>query len=800
MRKNCLPLLTLTLLDVLLICWVVPAGHVFGSHTDWLAQHVALAETIRDACLTQRTLLPNWLVLGGGSNGYQFACYGFLRPDVLLGCLLPKVSMTPIFLGYCIAVGLSSVLLCYLWLYKESGRREVAWLCGVLLMTAGCLFQLHRQIMFVNYLPFLLLAFLCVKCRRKRWLPLCLLLICTSSFYYAPACFMALGWYWYRCEGKRFWSGWLGMCFLAAGMAAMLLVPTAVALLAHRSASAGGVNVLSLLTPNWALSSLLVSPYGMGLSLVALYALLAALGTRKWLADAVLLLLITALPLASYLLNGTLYARAKILVPFTLLVLLVVARIFTVALRGKLRLPLWPLAVLLFFLAYWQHHGAFRWLALEWGILLFLALRQRLGAGWRRWLVLLLIAPLGLYSFTASSEDWVREDELSQGLSAEALSHIEMDARYHYDSLLSPLAAANKLPTALGRSSMYSSLINQSYAQFYYDVLEAPIQINNRVALLTANDPFLFHLTGARYLETSADQVPEGYTVIASEGHTVLAEKPDVLPVAYFTKEVVNEAAFDGLSAKAKLDTLARTTVVEGMGSVPPDAGTMQRVSVRYHLAEPLPAGLSIEKIEGGWDIRADRTSAFTLLREEARTDDLLLLDVSVDNHTNHPVTMTINGVKNRLSGASAPYPNGNDRFHFKLSEARTLHITLSAGHYTLKNLSWSTWDMAAFQEKQMMPITLTDPERHDAVVSGNITAMADGVLATTIPMQHGLSLYIDGKPTPLRRVNTAFAGASLSAGTHSITLCFTPPGKHLGLVLSAISALCYFSFLRRKN
>ena len=71
---------------------------------------------------------------------------------------------------------------------------------SVLFLTAGCLFHMHRQIMFVNYLPFLILAFLCVKKRKFRFLPLCMLLICLHSFYFAIAAFAAIGWYWLRTE------------------------------------------------------------------------------------------------------------------------------------------------------------------------------------------------------------------------------------------------------------------------------------------------------------------------------------------------------------------------------------------------------------------------------------------------------------------------------------------------------------------------------------------------------------------------------------------------------------------------
>ena len=99
---------SLIVLFIILVSAVIPDGAVYGSNTDWLSQHVTLAETIRTACLEQHTLLPDWIGLGGGSNGYQFAYYGFLRPDLLIGCLLPQIPMVQILIGYMLSVYLCS--------------------------------------------------------------------------------------------------------------------------------------------------------------------------------------------------------------------------------------------------------------------------------------------------------------------------------------------------------------------------------------------------------------------------------------------------------------------------------------------------------------------------------------------------------------------------------------------------------------------------------------------------------------------------------------------------------------------
>ena len=238
----------LTGLFITFILLTIPAGALYGSHTDWLSQHVRIAETIRSACLEQRTLTPAFLPLGGGSNGYQFSYYGYLRPDILIGCLLPRVPMISLMIGYMLAGYLSSVLLCYAWLTARSPdqqeEKEIlpfpAFIGSLLFMTAACFFHTHRQIMFVNYMPFLMLSLLAVKKRRFGFLPLTLFFLYVNSFYYSIACLAVIGWYWLRQEGGGFWKRgavcYLKSVFLSIGMAAPLLLPTALVILEHRRA------------------------------------------------------------------------------------------------------------------------------------------------------------------------------------------------------------------------------------------------------------------------------------------------------------------------------------------------------------------------------------------------------------------------------------------------------------------------------------------------------------------------------------------------------------------------------------
>lgn len=91
-------------------------------------------------------------------------------------------------------------------------------------------------------------------------------------------------------------------------------------------------------------------------------------------------------------------------------------------------------------------------------------------------------------------------------------------------------------PRATGRvrcrekTSMYSSVYNHTYSDLYYDILKTPIQINNRLAILTADNPFLLHFMGIRYLESSPSQVPDGYRVLWQKDGLAVSENDSVLP------------------------------------------------------------------------------------------------------------------------------------------------------------------------------------------------------------------------------------------------------------------------------
>ncbi len=876
--------LLLTGLVATLLFLTLPKGMVYGSNMDWLSQHAALAETIRDACRAQQTLLPQVLPLGGGTNGFEFSYYGFLRLDILIGCLLPGVPMYRILIVYMCVGYFASVLLFDFFLRRELKNDAASFFGSVLFLCAACFFHTHRQVMFINYMPFFLSALLTLQSgcaplalqsgralltlqsgcapltlqsgrvlltlqsgcapltlqsgrallteqhRRVGLAAVFLALAYCNSFYYAAAMLAAVGWYSYRREGKKFWRGYLVTAAGSVGLAAVLLLPSLLVILEHKRETAAALSV-PLFLPK--LGFLLYSPYGMGLTLLVLYLLLAGLWRKEYRTDSLFYLLLVSCGFGAWLLNGTLYARGKILAPFVPLFLLHGMRVFLGMWRGEMKWQVYPFIPMTICFLLRMRSGNILGMSLDFLLVaVFVAVmraeskttsgthargtfRSRKAAV----LACLLLLPAPFVSFAAASfgEDYVSGERLAQieeaekGSIAKTLGALVREQPlYRFDSLYEPLARANRIGEAvsgMGKSAMYSSVTDQAYSDFYYHLMQTPVQINNRIAVLPEENPFLLSFLGVRYLETTREKLPEGYEVIATEGARLLAENPSVLPVAYAVAEgeTLPEKTFYELDESRRIAALMRKTIIEDQGCKNIGNGTASdgQGQMQGAVSEIVPEfsgyekddALSLYKNEdGSLTVKATERAALTLFLKEEIKDEILGMQFTVESDGAHAVVITINGRKNKLSAGGAPYPNENHCFHYQLSgdengSLKKIEILFSEGEYTLSDIKCTAYQKSLLTQKRYIP-AVGEETKGNELLSCRVSAEADGYFVTSIPRQRGMKLYIDGKKTELLTVNTAFAGARLPAGEHQIRLCLTPPGLYAGCAISLLSVI----------
>lgn len=849
-------------LAVLVVILTYIPGSLYGSACDWFAQHVSIAETMRQTFLAEGTLFSGQLPLGGGSNIYDFAYYGYLRPDVLIACLLPSVPMETIIEVYSIIGYICAVLLFYLLLKKMKASDEAALLGGVLFLCAGCFFQIHRQIMFINYMPYLLGALLCVlhyhKTGKKAVLILMMVLIELHSYYYAISCLLVIYLFWlYTAEWK---TGWLGrfwgltwryalVVLTSVAMAGILLLPSAASILSCAGTKDGGTASRNPFEFNLGFGSLLYSGYGLGLTLVVLLLLLLALCRKKSRILAGFLLFTLVCGLVPLILNGFLYNRAKILIPFTPLVLLVAVETLMDFWQERLRPPI--LALLPVFVATYLQYRSYRviwvWADLALVILLFVILylrgRQRQVSGVFRLAIIAMCICIFSYAILLHRNDEMIEkgDTVTSNFGKEELAEFYQDDSYRFDTLFHPYQHSNRLVAyGAGRTSMYTSTANVRYSHFFYDEIQNPIGNNNRVGLFDRANPFFQYLMGVRYLEANENVLPVGYEIRQQKGYAVLAEREDVLPLCYGTTELLSEDAYRKLHFPENLEALTARSVVAGENrSQETDEETQktdeqsQKTDVQSQNADKLIRGDNFQShfeelsMKEGQDYEIQQISKkkYTIIPKEAIMGKILAVTFRVEPKSESAVLITINGITNKLSGASAAYPNGNKNFTYILSSPKPMEefTVKTSGSYEISDVHVYSMDAAYLGNRTVYPLeeqsgkTVADaaeqeerdePEDIDAfgpasgkpagrtVASGSISMPEDGYFVTSYPYQSGYRAYVDGKAQEIEKVNTAFVGFPLEAGTHEIRLTYEPPLQKAGMVLSAVGWLIWLGML----
>ena len=938
-------------------------GEFFGYGSDWLSQHLPLAETLRSAMLDSGRLLPLYLHLGGGSSVYDFAYYGLLRPDVLLGCLFPQFGMEYLLAGYSLAGIVLGTNLLFWWLRRRlrsepSGARAAAF-AAALYAAATCLFHAHNQLMFVNYLPFLILTLIGIDRMAEQgkgaWLVTSgLSLVYLHSFYYSISCLAVCGIYaidWVRgmrgacraiadmryisepigamrgdhaqaqvcdlrgtregecpaCAGKlrRSESGTkcekraksfvlrlAGCVCLSIGLCAVLLLPTGLDILS--GSKDGGVFAAQLKLLDLTLEGMLYTPYGMGLTLISLYCLLTALAQRKTRFLAICMLAIAAIPAVSLLLNGLLYARGKILIPFLLPMLLLCAQVLCGFLQGSEKPPLWAGALCLVpWAAACAESGNIltnRLLLIDWLLLLgWILLDWLLMMGWVLWMrrtsmkrvftagpakktsvrtrciALLLLVPCVVSWTLQMKAGYVEQAQINFSTVRQALKGAQQrieqaeadklqSARWEILSEGYKMSNYAPLPQ-MQRTSMYSSMTQQGYAAFFYDMAGNAIPARNRVALVPGKNPLFNALMGVRYvtvkaaaagqetgiaaaaqaqtdaaasqatagistssqpraqIEVGAAALPPGYEVIYRENGYVTGRNPDALPIAFGTDRLLSKKDFtDRLREipareKKKLTealslTAAETEVrlclrsdLSGDESAA-EARELRPVTNQSSVDARKMRPVTNQPLAETGGARAGTTRVSKGANDNGLQGKVLILEFDVTQANGREIIIDINGTRNKLSGSNAPYPNGNTHFTYILDahEAQTLHIEKNTNEYVLQNLQCRLLDFKAVLQSRDVwePDTDVSHAGRGEVFRGRIDMRRAGFFETSYPFRAGYSVTVDGESVRPRRSAAGFLVLPLAAGNHEVQIDFLPPGYRVGLGISLLTLLLF--------
>ena len=832
--KKCIPYLILAGFTFFFCWWFVGRHGIFGAKVDWLSQHSVLPDYFRQQFYATGKLFPEFAAnLGGGQNIYHFAYYGLYSPLILPSYLLPFVKMSDYIMAVSITGLTASVLLFYYWLKSRKTDTGTAFILSLMFLLAGPMIgQYSGQIMFVDYMPFLCLALIGVdryfKQEKSGLFTVSVFLMIMTSFYFSIGGMLSLVLYglhryFEQREGNRVTvRSFLrdGLCFvrsmiLAVLMSGFFLVPTALALTGGRSKEQN-TSFASFFIPQITVERFSYSIYGIGLTTLVITVLLTGLLYRK-VYEKVLTygcVIVLVIPVFAYLLNGGLYIRDKVFIPFLPLLCYLISIYLEKCRKRELSFiaGMIPYIITTIFVYMARNQfvskgiGESIWKALLAESILFL-ICYVLYCALKRYhketkeILMLALPSVICLAVTMNTFYQMKPDryvsrklyrdvveEQNRQAVKEALK--DDDGYYRTEQMGSDdenAADLNRIwDVDQNITSIYSSAYNPDYQTFRQKTFGLEEPFRNGMMQSVSKNPVFQRMMGVRYIVSDSD-VP-GYTLVKKCGTTGIYQNKDAAPVMYATDRVMTEEEYKKLTFPYNQTAFLEYAVV-GEHTESSD----QNIMTAY---EPVSLKMANNRTTGGAEQKT--------MQQEGQKQ-ILFLRFRVDNaHPNKDVAVWINGIRNKLSAKDHVYYNENKIFTYAVplkDGEDNISVTFGKGKYQLSHVQAYLGSLPERSELlYQSEIQVDKKQTEDNVIQGTIRVKKDGWFITSIPYDKHFKIYIDGKETEIQKVNTAFLGCKIESGNHELKIIYHAPGTTTGKILSLIGIAGFLLVLVREK
>ncbi len=829
-RKDALCAGLLAAAFIVFVVVVVRFKYYYGSTLDWESQHAAIPEYFRMLFYKTHDLLPDFAFnLGSGQNIYNFSYYGLLSPIVLFSCLLPFVKMIDYLVLSSIVVVIASGILFYFWLRRTKGASHLtAFLASFVLMFATSMsFHSHRHVMFMNYMPFMILGLFGVDKKLdtgKGWLlSLSVFAMVMTSYYYSVGGIVALVVYgvyrWIqktpKTSVKRFFKDGFAFLFpILVGVAssAIILLPTLHVILSSRGETFNTITWGDLFVPGVNIGYMLYNTYGIGLTAILIVAIVNLLfKKRENLFLGVVLAAFIVFPFLNYALNATMYIDGKSLIPF-LPVAVYAIYVFledTIHKRGDLR-KLY--AVLLFVTLGVIIKGSYvNFFLIDLAIVAVFVLLyfkfEKVGLLIVPVVFIPLVASLG----TSFSDEYVMYDtkQTLQEEFEEVLSSItESDeGMYRISNAKTILRDVNNLYGNIDyyTSTLYSSTYNLDYNKFYYDVMNNPIQNRNRVITSPTSNVLFLMFSGNKYLiDNKASYF--GYEMYKTVHGDKIWKNENVLPLMYARNDILSETDFDEMSYPDRAVALLESVVANEASTVNYES-PIEKFEFEPERFKMIAGNVTMENGEYIIDAKSDAKASYELPEEYRNKIVFVRFKMLESASCSYGDTaIYIDGVKNKLTCKSWKYHNQNYDFDYILANKnRTEYeIDFVKGKYRIRDIELYALDYEDIEDvrKSVDEFVFDKEKTKGDLIEGEIDVREDGYFVTSIPYDEGFEVKVDGKSVESEKVNTAFLGFKIGKGHHRVRIEYTAPWKPQASVVSIVGmgmfAVC--TWLERKR
>lgn len=820
-KKDLVLSLVLAFSFIAFVLVVTHFKYYYGSTLDWESQHSTIPEYFRLLFYKTKDLFPDFAFnLGNGQNIYNFSYYGFLSPLTFISYLLPFVPMIDYVIISTVASVIASGVLFYFFLRKNrNGNHLTSFLSSLALLFATSLsFHSHRHIMFINYMPFLILGLFGVDKRlenKKGWLlGLSVFLMVMTSYYYSVSGIIGLvlyGIYKYieitpKVTFKQFLKDGLRFIVpIVIGIlsSAIITIPTFYVILTGRGETFNTITLKDLIIPNINIGYMMYDSYGMGLSAVVLPAIVyLLLEKREKRFLGITLLLMLLFPFVNYLLNATMYIDSKVLIPMLPLAVLAIYTFMDALFEKKVDLKKVLIPCFLATIIIYFQGDITKAYLLDLGILtVFILLNSKFN---KKILLSIpfVLCPIVVAYSSSFCDEYVKYEpkhKTRESLS-KTLKYItdSDDSFYRISNAKTILRDVNNLYGNIDyyTSTLYSSTYNMAYNKFYYDVINNPIQNRNRVITsATANVMYLM-LSGNKYLIQNKKPY-HGYELLDEIDGNKVYKNENVLPLIYAQNRVMSSKDFEALGYPYQSEALLKNVIVEGESS---SLFTSSIYKTELNLSELLFDNVTVAKEDDHYLIDAKDKARATLVLPTSLEDKILFIrfkELESNSCRDDDSLIVINGVTNKLTCKEWKYHNQNYQFDYVIAEKdlKELKIEFSKGIHKIKDIEVYALDYDEIKDikNAVDELTFDKDKTKGDIIAGKIDVQDDGYLVTSIPYDEGFTIKIDGKKVDAVEVNKGFVGAKISKGEHDVEIEYQSPYKDIASAVSIIGIISFF-------
>ncbi len=771
--------------------------NVFGAVKDWNHQHWVFPEYFRNLFYKNHDLLPDFAFnIGSGQNIYNFAYFGLLNPIILFSYLLPFISMRDYIIGSAIFMLLLGVIFMYFFIKKKSNSKVAFLTSFFFMMATPLIFHTHRHIMFVDYMPFLIMAYFGVdrffEKNKKILLSISVFLMIMTSFYYSVSGIFSIiiyGIFVYLNKIDRFkFKSFVidGIKFvipilIGVLLSGVLIVPTMYGLLAGRSGDKSSIDLLSLFIPNLKINNFLYSSYSLGLSFIGFFSLIRSYfdNDKSYKFLSIILTVLLSFPLFAYILNGTLYTELKVFIPFIPLFMILISK--TLSNINKHDFKYFRLSVFFISIVSIFDFQYFIPLVLD---IFFLYICLYLVITNKKILYLLFEIPV-IFIFACCfnfGEKYVKLDKHDDF--ANYLEKIDDDSFYRVNIINDNLDSVNRIyKSQYYQGYIYSSASNYNYKDFYYKIGN---NIRHRsYGMLNDSENIFYNIyMGNKYI-IKKDGLDSSFYKKINNG---IYEYDNVLPIAYLNYDLMSKNDYSKLEFPDNSYALLKYTIVD------------EDVKSNYESV--------FEKIDLDYDViyNSSNINSYKFNNKKESTiilkinnnikDKVLIIDFDMNKQESCSLgdtSISINGIVNKLTCKDWKYQNKNNNFKYVISDNKNeLIIKLSKGHFDIDNINVYTLDNKYLKDinSSIDELVIDKNKTKGDFIYGSINASRNGIVSTSITYDKGFNIYVDGDKIDALEVDSDFLGFKIDKGTHQIKIEYKSPYKNIGIIISIIGLI----------